>query len=230
MGSSLREIDHGTQPKPDSKALGLVWDVEDDKLRECSRRALGSVSTRREMLREVASQFNPLGFLAPLLLGGKLVLHKVTKLGCNWDDKLPENVIKHWNAWVELMKPVAEYSINRCFFPLSCDLDTNAVYQLHGFCDASNSALFCVVYLRRVSPGSSNVAFVQGKSKNITVNQVGWVISQKELEAARMCTVLMIAVPDLLRHLGCSVHFWSDSQVVLNCNINPDLHLCYLDL
>ena len=88
LGSSLREVDLGTQPMPEYKALGLVWDVEDDKLRVSSRQPLGSVSTRREMLRALASQFDPLGFLAPWLLGGKLILHNATKLGYDWDDYL----------------------------------------------------------------------------------------------------------------------------------------------
>ena len=211
LGSSLRKVDLWTQPMPDSKALGLVWDVEDDKLRVSSRQPLGSVSTRREMLRELANQFDPLDFLAPWLLPGKLIFHNTTKLGCDWDDKLPKNILKDWNAWVDLMKPVAKFSINRCFFPLSCVPDTNAVYQLHEYCDGSNCAISCVVYLHRTSRGRSNVAFVQGKSKIITVNQVSWVISRKELEISRMCAMLMVAIRDSLRHLGCSIHFSSDS-------------------
>ena len=77
------------------------------------------------------------------------------------------------------------------------------------------------------------MAFVQGKSKIITVNQVSWVISRKELEAARMCAMLMVAVRDSLQHLGCTIHFWSDSQVVLKWIINHGLltpTFTYLDL
>ena len=73
LGSSLREVDLGTQPMPDSKALGLVWDVEDDRLRVCSRRALGRVSTKRKMLRALAGHFDPLGFLTPCMADGKRV-------------------------------------------------------------------------------------------------------------------------------------------------------------
>ena len=123
------------------------------------------------------------------------------------------------------MQPVAEFSISRCFFTESCAADRETVYQLHGFSDASNHALLCVIYLRRLTGGSCSVGFVQGKSKIVTVNQANWVISRKELEAARMCAALMLAVRDSLQHLGCSVHFWSDSQVVLKWILNPDLHL-----
>ena len=36
LGLNIREIDLGSQSMPDSKALGLVWDVENDKLRVVS--------------------------------------------------------------------------------------------------------------------------------------------------------------------------------------------------
>ena len=40
-----------------------------------------------------------------------------------------------------------------------------------------------------------------------------------------MCTKLIQDVSKSLQHLGCSLHFWSDSQVVLRWIMNPDLHL-----
>ena len=33
VGSNIREIDLGSNPKPDSKALGLIWDAEKDCLK-----------------------------------------------------------------------------------------------------------------------------------------------------------------------------------------------------
>ena len=97
--------------------------------------------------------------------------------------------------------------------------DENVAYQLHGFCDASDQALSCVMYLRRRVNGRSCVAFVQGEAKVVLVNQTNWVISRKDLEAAEMCSKLMQDVSKSLQHLGCSFLFWSDSQVVLRWNI-----------
>ena len=57
------------------------------------------------------------------------------------------------------------------------------------------------------------------------VNQTNWVISRKELEAAEMYTKSMQDVSKSLQRLGCSLHFWSNSQVVSRWIINPDLHL-----
>ena len=69
------------------------------------------------------------------------------------------------------------------------------------------------------------MALVQGKAKVVSVNQTNWVISRKELEAAEICTKLMQDVSKSLQYLRCSLHFWSDSQVVLRWIINSDLHL-----
>ena len=35
----------------------------------------------------------------------------------------------------------------------------------------------------------------------------------------------MLLALEALRHLNCSIHFWTDSQVVLKWITNPDLHL-----
>ena len=178
------------------------------------------------MLSALASQFDPLGILAPCLLGGKLILQKITALGLEWDDSLPSKILEEWHKWVEMMDGFVKISIPRyCLHGsdiLGTDRDT---FQLHGFCDASDHALSCVVYLRRVVNGRSCVAFIQGKTRVVLVNQTNWVISRKELEAAKMCAELMQTVSKSLQHLACSLHFWSDSQVVLKWIVNPDLHL-----
>ena len=230
LGPGLGEVDLGAQPMPDSKALGITWDVENDKLRLCPKKSLVEVSTRREMLSALAGQFDPLGMLAPCLLGGKLILQKLTIMSIDWEDKIPEVLRKEWCKWVEFMRDYSEFSIPRYCFANEHGYIGNAtndkiVYELHGFCDASDSVLSCVIYLKRIVNGHVCVSFIQGKAKVILVNQVNWVISRKELEAAKMCAELMLQVSGSLRHFACGLHFWSDSQVVLKWIINPDLHL-----
>ena len=226
LSPNLKEIDIGTQLMQASKALGLVWDVENDRLRVSCKQNLTGITTRREMLSALASQFDPLGILAPCLLGGKSILQRVTALGLEWDDSLPSNILEEWHKWVEMMDGFVKISIPRyCFHGGDIQGTDRDTFQLHGFCDASDHALSCVMYLRRVVSGRSCVAFIQGKTRVVLINQTNWVISRKELEAAKMCAELMQTVSKSLRHLACSLHFWSDSQVVLKWIINPDLHL-----
>ena len=76
----MGRIDIGLQPLPDSSALGLIWDPESDTLRVSSREFV-EASTRCEMTSQLASQFDPLGIVSPLLLSGKLVFQKVAASG-----------------------------------------------------------------------------------------------------------------------------------------------------
>ena len=116
LSPNLKEIDIGTQLMPASKALGLVWDVENDLLRVSCKQNLTGITTRREMLSALASQFDPLGILAPCLLGGKLILQKITALGFEWDDSLPSNILEEWHKWVEMMDGFVKISIPPVLF------------------------------------------------------------------------------------------------------------------
>ena len=224
LAPCMSEIDLGSQPLPNSKALGLVWDTEGDVLRvRC--REFTETATKREMSSQLASQFDPLGMASPFLLGGKLILQKVSSLGLGWDETLPDEVRVGWRKWLSQLSLLNEFSIDRNCLPDLKESNSVVSYQLHGFCDASNIAYCCVVYLRSIVNGKPHVSFVLGKSRLVLTQQTNWVISRKELEAAKIVTDLMLLALEALRHLNCSIHFWTDSQVVLKWITNPDLHL-----
>ena len=92
--------------------------------------------------------------------------------------------------------------------------DDRVTNELHGFCDASNNALFCVVYLRSVVNGRASFSFIFGKSRAVLKHQSDWVISRKELEGAKICGKLILFAQKSLSNLVCAVWFWTDSQVV----------------
>ena len=63
---------------------------------------------------------------------------------------------------------------------------------------------FCVIYLRRIVNGRSDASFIFGKSRVILSHQQNWVISRKELEAAKLCSDLMLLALAALQHLSCA--------------------------
>ena len=224
LALSVSKIDLGSQPLPDSKALELVWDTEQDRLL-VNFREFCEASTRRQMAGQLESQFDPLGMASPFILGARMILQKVSTSGADWDDVLPVDVKDKWRKWLSSLSKLSEFSIPRYCFEITEAANAASVYQLHGFCDASNSAFSCVVYLRRVVNGESQVAFVLGKSRLVLKYQANWVISRKELEAAKLCSELVSHAVVALSHLNCSAHLWTDSQVVLKWITNSDLHL-----
>ena len=83
----------------------------------------------------------------------------------------------------------------------------------------------CVIYLRRIVNGASQVSFLLGKSRLVHSNQSNWVISRKELEVAQICSELMLLASKTLHRYRCSIYFRTDSQIVLKWIVIPNLHL-----
>ena len=65
---SVSKIDIGNQPLPDSSAWELSWDPEAYVLKIGGQK-FAEASIRREMTSLLASQFDPLAIVSPLLLG-----------------------------------------------------------------------------------------------------------------------------------------------------------------
>ena len=179
------EVDLGSNPLPNSETLGLRWDPQNDVLR-VNCKEFTPATTRREMASQLASQFDPLGMASPYFFVGKLILQRVVASGVEWDETISPDIQNCWKKWLGYSDLFQQYYISRSCLPDNgCD-HVAADYQLHGFCDASNSAFCCVVYLRRLADGKPVVNFILGKSKLVLTHQANWVISRKELEAAKL--------------------------------------------
>ena len=98
------EVTIWAEPMPDSKALGVIWDVENDKLKVTFNKNFSPVTTRRQMASQLASNYDPLGVASPCLLGGKLILQRVARAKFAWDDELPADIIENWNSWLSSLK------------------------------------------------------------------------------------------------------------------------------
>ena len=69
------------------------------------------------------------------------------------------------------------------------------------------------------------MSFILEKLRVVLSHQQNWVISRKELEAAKLCSDLILLALAALQHLSCAVKFWTDSEVLLKWIANPDLPL-----
>ena len=225
LAPSLGEVDIGCDPLPDSGTLGLTWDPQQDVFR-INCKSFKSAVTRREMSSQLASQFDLLGMASPFQLGEKLLLQQVAISGVDWDDVLPLKVQDDWKKWLGNFNLLREITIPRnCFADNLRHILKESDFQLHAFCDASNSAFCCVVYLKCVGYNKTVVKFLMGKSRVVLTSQSGLVISRKELEAARMSSELMLQAEKALERFNCNKFFWTDSRVVLGWITNPDLNL-----
>ena len=51
------------------------------------------------MLKIVASIFDPLGLICPLILQGRLLFQAATKLCNEWDEPVPPKCADNWHQW-----------------------------------------------------------------------------------------------------------------------------------
>ena len=47
----------------------------------------------------VSSIFDPLGMISPVLLHGFKILQEMCRVGCSWDDEVPEYKELKWEKW-----------------------------------------------------------------------------------------------------------------------------------
>ena len=125
-----------TEQLPIERVLGVQWSLGLD----CFRFSIilkDQPLTRRGVLATVASVYDPLGFLAPLVLRAKKILQEICSKGVNWDEPLTEEVRPRWERWKRDLLRLDELQIPRCFEPKT--LNGKKTYELHSFADASTS-------------------------------------------------------------------------------------------
>ncbi|KAJ8019307.1 hypothetical protein HOLleu_42169 [Holothuria leucospilota] len=201
----------------ESRALGVKWMVSPDEFFFEVGQPMDGLVTRRRMLSIVASIFDPLGLIGPLVMTGKLLFQEATARKLSWDDKVSSDIESDWDLWVQSLGSIGHLKFPRCIKPREWDGDA---IELHHFCDASTKGYGCCSYIRCVNRlGGINVQLVISKSKVAPLKAC--TIPRLELQAA----VLAVKVDALLRGeldiVFTQSFFWTDSEIVLKY-INND--------
>lgn len=192
------------------KVLGLKWQPLSDNF-SYSVLQLNEQCTKRSILSDIARIFDPLGFLTPITLYAKVLMQHMWTLGIDWDEKPPADVCRTWLQFKSELSELSEMSIPRCILSNSSD-----IFELHGFCDASEKGYACVIYFRKFIGNAYNVSLVSAKAKIAPLKRIS--IPRMELCAACLLSDLYAAVCSAL---GNNVkisnsYFWSDSTTVLH--------------
>ena len=151
------------------------------------------------------SLFDPLGFVAPVLLEPKLLLRELC--GDDWDDAISQEERKCWEDWLLSLSHLEKLSISRCFSPTRCG---GKDCEVHNFADASRISYGAASYLR-VIDGHGNVhcSFLMGKGYLVPVPIT--TIPRLELLAAitavRLDRIIRRELPMLE---SAERYFWSD--------------------
>ncbi|EFP04399.1 hypothetical protein CRE_25656 [Caenorhabditis remanei] len=146
------------------KLLGVQWDkTTDEFIIQPPKQPVGLL-TKRNTLKTIASNYDPLGFIAPTTVKGKLFFQKLCFDHHVWDTPLSQELHPLWNDITESWKGDA-LRIPRQFFTQD-DLDRTLMIELHVFTDASQHAFGAVAYLRLLlENNTSKCCFVMSKNR-----------------------------------------------------------------
>ena len=196
---------------PVERALGVEWNVEKDtfEFRVIRRKR---VFTRRGILSDVSSLYDPMGFAAPFVLPAKRLLQQLCKDKVGWDEEIPQEVLDAWERWLNDLPKLVKISVPRCFKP-SYDAQLRCI-QLHHFADASFDGYGVVSYLRFTDTENRvHCSLVMGKSRVAPIKPT--TIPRLELTAATVAVKQDVQIREELDLKIESVLFWTDSTCVL---------------
>ncbi|XP_060602162.1 uncharacterized protein LOC132755319 [Ruditapes philippinarum] len=212
---NLREEDLAKDIKskdsPVHRSLGLTWRLDDDSFTFQLDRDEKPTYTKRTVLGIINSLYDPLGFLSPFTITGKLLLRDITDSVQDWDEPLPDYLHKKWLSWFQSLQDLQYLRIPRTYFPPSVKF--GAEKELHVFCDASEKAISNVAYLKTVGNESTNVGYVFGKAK--VAPKHGHTIPRLELCAAVLGVEIAEMICEELSISPENITYHTDSKIVL---------------
>ncbi|XP_076660440.1 uncharacterized protein LOC143363793 [Halictus rubicundus] len=193
-------------------ALGLLWDTKRDTLAVRGPRFDDGLSestwTKRSILSEIARLFDPLGWLAPVIVRAKILLQDLWLAGVTWDQPLDEGLTCRWRSFRGDLSALSEVHVPRWIHHSSGSLEV----ELHGFCDASERAYAAAVYLV-VRRDQHHTNLLVAKSRVAPVKTLS--IPRLELCGAVLLAQLLASMRRELSLDSCPISAWTDSTVAL---------------
>ena len=196
--------------------LGLRWNTLDDKLGFIPKRfpslTSSPLTTTRDILRDSAQIYDPLGLLTPITVKAKLLLQALWKKKVDWDEPVDQETRDDWQHIASDIQEVTTYVYPRCYFTRPFRLITTK--QLHVFADASLCAYGAVAYL--VDKQRDQTTLVMSRSRVAPVRSI--TLPKLELMAAVIATrVASFFIQSLhLTSNDTTIHLWSDRQITLH--------------
>ena len=196
---------------PTDRALGVIWDAEEDVLK-FSGPADTPGKTKRQILSQSFSIWDPRGLILPFSIRAKMFLQKLHCKKVGWDDKIEDGELREWLTWCEEAKELTSIDTPRAFIR---DPSVVTRSEIHVFCDASQESYGACAYLRCVlEDGSADCRLIAGKGRVAPLKSHS--ICRLELMGALIGARLVETVINELTIEINAVVFWCDSTTVLH--------------
>ncbi|KAK3082438.1 hypothetical protein FSP39_009290 [Pinctada imbricata] len=211
LAKNLRSKNLEFDDLPMQHSLGIVWDLASDSF-TINLSLEDKPFTKRGLLSTINSIFDPMGFVAPVVIRGRTLLREIMTEGLTWDEPLPQDRKLEWESWKDSLSTLKYLKVPRMFTLVSLTSDTR--HEVHIFSDASEKAISAVAYLRIWDcQNKPHIGFIMGKSKLAPTN--GHTIPRLELCAAVLATDIGDKVIEQLGIDRSELTYHTDSKVVL---------------
>jgi len=214
-------IDFNASDQPLISILGLQWLPNKDCFSYRIKTTENIVHTKRSVLQNISSIYDPCGFLAPVVFFAKEFIQQLWLSGLTWDTPLPDELGKTWNNFLLDLPKLEMITFDRSL------LISNAVdIQLHGFSDSSPKGMAACVYVRTTSSnGEVNIRLIIAKTRVAPLKHTS--LPRLELCAAYLLSDLLdFCIKQLeTKCVINSIYAWSDSSVTLYWIKTPSYRL-----
>lgn len=194
------------------KTLGLRWIPSSDMFTFDTRIELQDSDkpfTKRQLLSDISKIFDPIGWLSPLTIRAKILFQTTWTAQLTWDEELPANISLEWKRLRDDLRNINIFQIPRYLG------QTEKNIQIHAFCDASEKAYACAIYIvTNDHKGKRTSKLVTAKTKVAPINKP-ITLPRLELLGALLLSQLMEKFLRTLSSEPTEIFAWTDSMVVL---------------
>ncbi|XP_028413247.1 uncharacterized protein LOC114536094 [Dendronephthya gigantea] len=205
------EFNLGGQKDPVVKTLGLSWKSKEDVLSIATAEVPPDISlTKRNVLKKIATVFDPLGFASPYVVVAKILLQELWTRGYDWDEVILDEIGDKIMQWFQQLESLAGIRVQRCLR----EMKKVVMKKVITFVDASIQAYGTVVYLLcEYDDGTASSRIIAFKTKVAPLKPI--TVPRLELMAAILGLRLAQNIIRTLEIPVQTVLFFSDSKDVL---------------
>lgn len=188
------------------KVLGYIYDPKLDTLSVKMPQLDKNASTKRGILSNVSSVFDPLGLLSPISVKGKLIMRDLHALHLGWDSPVPRLLVDKWKAYCNEFNCLPPFSSPRQVF------STESPTKLVIFVDASKEAYGFAIYACQFNSARLLLSKVK-----VSPNPAKTLPTLELLSSflALQCAINLLSEPNYCKVRISSVTVLTDSQVAL---------------
>ena len=170
------------------------------------------------MLSLQSKAYDPLGFIAPLILPARLIFQRTCVEKLLWDLPIPPKLAERWRQWLEGMKVLPKLRYKRCLVPYPQD---DVQVEVHIFADASEVGFGAVSYVKSwglpQEDGKREAIIRFGSAKSrVAPSKSNFTIPRLELLGALEAIKLAKTLAKGMEDIKPKFFFYSDSQTVLS--------------